>query len=109
MKISADSKNPNYHNVVHYMDDVLVNGARLSNVVEFDTEKGEALCITQPPTDDGTGHVKTHIVKGKIAIIWRAAAAKSDNGIVDPDKMFRFFKQDWEERERGRKVNHETS
>lgn len=104
MKLSANRASAYYHDVVNFVDKITLDGVMLTNVVDVDLDKGTILCITQPIQEDGTGHVKTHEVKGKIDIIWRSMG-KSDNGLVDPNRMFLFLKTDWERREERRKAD----
>lgn len=99
MRLSSDSSSPDHHPAAHYIQDVTVDGAAIKQCISFDTVAGEALVASQPVRGDEDGNVVTHIVRGKIGIVWRNNAVKSDNGILNSDKMFQYTKKDWEDRE----------
>lgn len=104
MKLSADKTSPDYHDVVHYIDQITVDGAVIKHCFSFDTKAGTALCASMPIKDDGNGNVKTHTVHGKIAVTWRSVGVKSANGLINTETLFLHLKADWEERERVRSI-----
>ena len=114
MKISADHSHPDYHQVVVFLEEVYVDGIRLKTCVHIDTKLGEAQCYTQPLKVvrglDGVEMADTHVVKGKIDLIWRDIPT-SPNGIVGDGtmKLFLHLKKDWEERELLREQAKETT
>ena len=93
MKISADPYHEDYHDVVHFVTGVTIDGSPLKTVVNIDTDANESLCYTQP-IKVLNGTVMKHTVKGKIEIIWR--------GMGEP--LFEHLKKDWEQREMLRKL-----
>lgn len=99
MKISADQKHPDYHEVVHFIDAILINGVRTNQCVHVDTAKNEATVITQP-VKPVNGMVPTHVVRGEIEILWRQFV-KSDNGLVGngSERLFLSLKRNWDMRE----------
>ena len=88
-------KDPDYHNVVHYVDQVRLGGAKLDHCLHIATKKGEAKCITlgkdgRPKVSQDKASVETHIVKGKIDLILALAPTQ------DRLEAFLELKKDWE-------------
>jgi hypothetical protein len=92
MNISADKNSPDYHDVVHFIDQITIDGTVVKSVISVDTVAGCAVCYSQPLKIEN-GYVMTHLVLGKIDIIWRAGGGT----------LFLYLKKDWEEREELRK------
>lgn len=88
MKLHADPKHQNYHEVVNFADKVRVDGAELKHCIFVDTEAGLATVVTQPLKVDGD-MLATHDVKGKVEIDFR-------NG----GKLFEHLYNDWVQREK---------
>ncbi len=109
MKITADTTHPDYHDVVHFIDWILIDGVRMQNIVHADLEAGEATVFTQPLRADEEGFMVTHQVRGKITIVWKDPAI-SKNGIVGSGtiSMFNNLRADWEAREATRKAANPT-
>ena len=103
MRISSDRESPDYHDVVHFIQRVTVNGVPLSNVVSVDTEAQEALCHSLPLTVEN-GMVKAHVIKGKIGINWRMPI-QSPNGLIGGGQsaLLTHLYHDWQARELERK------
>lgn len=98
MRLSAEPNHPNYHDVVNFVTDILVDGAIRKTCVSIDTVKNEAVCFTQP-FKVINGVAQTHVIKGKIDIIWRSFA-KSGNLLIGnaSENLFLSMKRDWEKR-----------
>jgi len=88
MKLSADPKHPDYHEVVNFVKDVRLGGVVLKHCVSIDTKAGIATVVTQPMQVDGN-MVATHDVRGKVEIDFH-------NG----GTLFEHFYKDWEAREK---------
>jgi hypothetical protein len=103
MRISSDQASPDYHEVVHFIQRVTVNGVPHSNVVSVDIEAEEALCYSLPLTVEN-GMVKAHIIKGKIGIDWRMPV-HSPNGLLGggQNALLNNLYHDWQSRELKRK------
>lgn len=99
MKLSADKASLDYHDVVLFVDMVLCDGEKLKNCVWLDLTRNEAVCMDEPLKVDKDGVLTTHIVTGKLDLIWRKG------GVV-----FHHLKKDWEEREKLREqAKHSTA
>lgn len=103
MKISADPTSPDHHNVVHFIDKILVDGVELKFVISLDTDLKQAMCYTLPLVAK-RGMCETHFVIGKIDIVWRSIP-ESQNGLLGggQKKLFDDLFQDWKARELARK------
>lgn len=92
MKISANYSNPDYHEVVNFIDTITVDGIPVKHCISIDTDKNEAVCFIQPMRLVD-GNIPTHVIEGKIDIIWLSVTEKGRRG------LFLNLKGDWEERE----------
>jgi hypothetical protein len=102
MKLSADKDHADYHDVVHFVDQLYVGGQLMKSCVHIDTELNEAQCIAQPVTIEND-HVLTHVIKGKIEIIWKLSQSASNKPLLCDNNLFLYLKKDWEQRELLRK------
>lgn len=99
MKISADPKHPDYHNVVNFIDKIYCDNTELKSCVRIDIAKGEAECITYPIVPVN-GMVPTHTVKGAITFTWRAMPM-SQNKLIGggANDFFSELRANWQKRE----------
>ena len=103
MKLTSDKDHPDFHEVVHFIDKILLDGQELKHCVHIDLELGEAQCVSLPiKTKDNA--VVTHVVRGKLEIVWRKPIESSNKIIgVGTIATLEHFKKDWEQREQLRK------
>ena len=99
MKLSSNQDHPDFHEVVYFIDKITVNGSILSNCYHIDTGAGEVVCATMP-LKVHNDCIKTHIVTGKVDILWRSMP-ESDNKLLGGGSrgVFLHLKTDWEARE----------
>lgn len=94
MKLFIDSKHPSYHEVVHFVKEVRLNGHVLKNCVGFDlTNKPNVATVATMPIKASDGvHIDTHEVKGTLEIDWQDGT------------LFQHLYAQWLERERVRNL-----
>jgi hypothetical protein len=92
MKISSDPNHPDFHEVVHFIDQVTLNGEKLNYCVHMDTEKGEADCVIYPIVPVN-GFIPTQKWYGKVDIIWKPSPG------IGSLNLLTMLKADWEKRE----------
>ena len=99
MKLSSDTNHPDFHPVVNFIDSITCDNVKVERCVHIDTELGELQVISMP-TKVKNGEVQTHVVRGKVAIVWREPL-KSPNGIVGTgsQRVRNQFITEWHERE----------
>lgn len=89
MKLSVDTDSPDYHDVIHFIDVITIDGTIIRSCRSIDVTKGEAVCFTLPYRSTDGVHVDCHTVKGKVEIIWKPSTSS----------VFHYLKNDWEGRE----------
>lgn len=87
MRLHADPKHQDYHEVVNFAKGVTVDGAELKHCVSVDTKAGLATVVTQPIRVKNE-QIVTHTVTGKIEISW-----------AEGSKLFEHLYNDWVKRE----------
>lgn len=70
MKISADKNSPDFHDAVHFIDVITIDGTPIKSCISVDMAKNEAVCYNLPLKVQNNA-IMTHIVRGKIDIIWK--------------------------------------
>lgn len=95
MRLSVDTDSPDYHDVIHFIDVVTIDGTIIRSCRSIDVAAGEAECFTMPFRSTDGIHVDTHIVKGKVDIVWKPSKSS----------VFLYCKKDWEEREKRRTID----
>jgi hypothetical protein len=103
MKLSSNTTHPDYHPVAIFIDHITCDGTKIDRIVHVDTELGE-LQIMSMPLKVVNNMVNTHVIYGKVEIVWREPL-KSPNGAVGTgsQQVMDQFKADWEQRELLRK------
>jgi hypothetical protein len=95
MKLSADPTSPDYHELVHFIDKILLDNTPLDNVIAIDrsTRPHKAQCFTLPMVVKA-GMVDTHQVTGEIGVEWRVIPTNSAQ-----HQLFNQLYHDWTQRE----------
>jgi hypothetical protein len=98
MKLHADSKHPDYHEIVHFVKEIRLDGTPLKNCVGFNLtcKPHIATVATMPIKSSDAVHIDTHEVRGTLEIDWNGG------------KLFEHLYNDWvrREEERNKPVEH---